>query len=78
MSTTLNCGTHEAVICRERGWGVGTRLMGDEGHGLTVIEITAVGEMHILAKSISHNGFPSAWGGETIWALDCRDWQAVT
>jgi len=75
--TTLNCGKREAVICRENGWIVGTRLVGDEGWGPTVIEITAVGEENILAKTISHNGNVPEWGRETTWTLDCRDWQEI-
>jgi len=78
MSSTLNSGRREAVICRERGWTAGTRLVGDEGWGPTVIEITAVGEENILAKTITHNGNKPEWCGETTWTLDCRDWQEFT
>ena len=77
MITTLHCGKPEAEICRERGWIAGTRLVGDEGWGPTVIEITAVGEELVLAKTITHNGKPPEWRGETTWTLDCRDWQEV-
>ena len=66
----------DAEICRERGWVVGTRLVGDEGNGPTIIEITAVGEREILAKPISHNGIPDR-AGEGIWSLSYRDWQVV-
>jgi hypothetical protein len=39
-----------AELCRKNGWGPGTRLVGHEGFGDTVIEITAVGEAGILRR----------------------------
>ena len=71
---TLNNMRPPAEICRENGWKAGTMLVGDEGIGPTVIEITAVGEERVLAKIISHNGKPSNIG-EGSWALWCRDWR---
>ena len=66
----------DADLCRSRGWGPGTRLVGDEGYGPTVIEITAIGERCLLAKLISHNGIPDpCW--ESLWTLTCRDWREV-
>lgn len=62
--------------CRENGWGPRTRLVGDEGFGPTVIELTAVGERHVLAKQISHNGKPRD-SYESCWTLACRDWKEV-
>ncbi len=67
---------NSAQMCRERGWTPGTRLVGDEGYGPTVIEITAMGEECILAKAISHNGQPLA-GVEESWVLWRRDWREV-
>lgn len=67
---------NEADTCRANGWGPGTRLVGDEGYGPTVIEITAVGESKILAKSISYNGVDGG-GREGTWVLYCRDWTVV-
>ena len=67
----------DAEICRGNGWNVGTRLVGDEGYGPTVIEITALGETHLLAKRISHNGIPEANPYEGSWTLSCRDWKKV-
>jgi hypothetical protein len=67
----------DADVCRERGWGPGTYLVGDEGYGPTVIKITAVGERGILAKQISHNGKPSD-GSESAWTLSCRDWKQAS
>ncbi len=64
-----------AAICRKKGWGVGTRLAGDEGYGPTVIQITAVGERLILARVISYDGVPRNYQNESTWTLDCRDWQ---
>jgi hypothetical protein len=66
----------DAERCRQNGWGVGTRLAGDEGYGVTVIEITAIGESRILAKTVSHKG-ERVDQSETSWTLVCRDWQAV-
>lgn len=74
--TTLNDMREPAEICRERGWIPGTRLVGDEGYGPTIIKITAVGEESILAKTISHNGQASKIG-EGLWVLWCRDWRVV-
>lgn len=65
-----------AEICRRNGWKAGTRLVGDEGYGPTVIEITAVGMEDILAKMISHGGEPVD-GVENKWGLDHRDWKEV-
>lgn len=71
---TLNSRLSPTAICRANGWTVGTRLVGDEGYGPAVIEITAVGESSVLAKKISQNGDTSKGYGETSWALWCRDW----
>lgn len=59
--------------CRENGWGAGTLLVGDEGHGPTVILITAVGERNVLARAISENGKPVE-RMEASWTLSCREW----
>lgn len=76
--STLRDHRPSAVICRERGWVPGTRLVGDEGQGPTIIEITAVGERSILAKTITHNGkVPWYAPSEGLWALYCRDWQPL-
>jgi hypothetical protein len=66
----------DAQKCRNSGWIVGTQLSGDEGYGPTVIEITAIGESHILAKTISQSG-KSTNGAEQLWSLSCRDWVKV-
>jgi hypothetical protein len=75
LPSTMHDHRPAAEVCRARGWRVGQRLVGDEGHGPTVIEITAVGEATILAKTISHNGEPAAYSREGGWALWCRDWR---
>ncbi len=70
----------DAERCRRNGWGPGTRLVGDEGYGPTVIEITAVGEHAILAKKIEQAGEPRlhpADQRENAWTLTCRDWREV-
>ena len=76
MGATLNDRREPAEICREKEWPVGTMLVGDEGYGPTVIEITAIGEHAILAKVVSHNGRPRP-ACETLWTLSCRDWHVV-
>lgn len=81
IEITVEEGPFESAAdkCRTNGWAVGTRLVGDEGYGPTVIEITAIGEESILAKTISHNGDPSKPFGnsETLWSLEYRDWKVV-
>ncbi len=62
----------DADLCRARGWRVGTQLEGDEGYGPTVIEITAIGERKVLAKTIS----PKA-REEKSWSLSRRDWREI-
>lgn len=74
LDSHLSC----AAICRENGWGVGTRLVGDEGYGPTVIEITAVSRDAILAVHISHNGVLERHASESQWFLGYRDWRVVT
>lgn len=64
--------TTPADTCRENGWIVGTRLVGDAGRGPETIEITAIGESRILAKRV----LPTE-GRETTWTLDVRDWREV-
>lgn len=65
----------DAEKCRRNGWTAGTRLIGDEGYGPTVIELTAIGEHHILAKEISHNGELTKHSHEQMWTLACRGWK---
>jgi len=67
----------DAEECRQRGFKVGDRLAGNDGYGVTVIELTAIGERSILAKTISHNG-ESRHGWECIWTLSRRDWEEAT
>ena len=75
--TTLNDYRDPAVICRENGWTVGTRLVGDEGRDHTIIEITAIGDQNILAKTVSENGESKKKTWEGSWSLSTRDWQVV-
>lgn len=65
-----------AEICRANGWQPGTRLVGDEGYGPTVIEITAIGEQEIVAKTIVRNG-ELITVPEGLWSLSYRDWEEV-
>jgi hypothetical protein len=63
--------------CRANGWKPGTRLVGNEGFGDTVIEITAIGEKDVLAKTISHEGKKNPSPYESMWNLDHRDWKKL-
>jgi len=65
-----------AKLCEEKGWKVGDKLVGDEGYGRTVIQITAIGERNVLAKRISHDGDPVDFY-ENTWTLFHRDWKKV-
>lgn len=66
---------NDADFCRAMGWHPGTRLVGDEGYGPTVIKITALGEKAILAKTISQGGEICPRGdSESLWTLACRNW----
>jgi hypothetical protein len=67
----------DAERCRRNGWGPGTRLIGDEGYGPSVIEITAVGEHQILARRVVRDG-EAVNDRETTWTLAHRDWRPVT
>ena len=76
-AVTSLIGECAADTARRMGWKPGTSLIGDEGQGPTIIEITAIGERSVLAKAISHNGQdePNPW--ETTWDFSCRDWKPV-
>jgi len=73
LSKTLN----PAQVARAKGWSEGTRIVGDEGHGPTVIEITEMTHTRLFAKRISHNGAPSHTSRDGSWVLYCRDWAEV-
>ncbi|MCJ2085539.1 hypothetical protein MKK88_05955 [Methylobacterium sp. E-005] len=73
---TLRDPRSPAEICRERGWTIGTQIVGDDGCGLTIIQILGVGEQFLHVKYIIRQGEP-AHGRESLWGLGCRDWQEV-
>ena len=73
---TLRRQESPAHLCHLYGWGVGTVLAGDEGYGVTKIQITAIGEKSILAKEIEHDGKPIK-RDEHTWVLHCREWVRV-
>lgn len=75
IHTLRNRTMTAAAICRANGWYPGTKIVGDEGFGPTVIEITAIGSSDILARAILHNGKPVRHDSEANWTLDCRDWR---
>lgn len=72
-TTTKHPGMSDAEICRAENWGPGTRLVGDEGHGPTVIEITGVGKNAILAIALDQER-----PHEHVWTLRYRDWAVAT
>ena len=76
MTPRMLPGESDAAFCRRMGYGPGTRLAGDEGYGVTIIRLTAIGERCILAIRVLHNGKPSD-GFENTWTLASRDWRAV-
>ena len=67
---------YDADICRENGWGVGTRLIADEDTDPIEIEITAVGLKHVLAALVERDGTIHA-SSEWYWSLQHREWRKV-
>ena len=68
----------DADVCREKGWGPGTRLVGTEYYSdgksnTCTIVITAVGEEAILARC----DHPEHQGYEGMWTLSHREWRPV-
>jgi len=77
--TTLLPDESDADACRRLGFGVGTRIAGNQGDGVTIIEITAIGDKKILAKAIYHFSFCCKEGKELVrpecvWTLSCLMW----
>jgi len=73
VGSTNSLTFNSAELCRGQGWGPGTRIVGDEGYGPCVIEITAVGEWSILAKCVD----PHREEREGSWTLAHRDWREI-
>lgn len=67
----------DVELCRANGWTVGTRLVGDEGYGPTVIRLTYISDQNVLAVKESHKGIPDKRGEESTWTLQCRDWKEL-
>lgn len=59
-----------AAHARRRGWGPGTQLVADEGHGPLLLTITAVGKEAVLARSDTD-------ARERSWSLSHRDWVEI-
>ena len=70
-------GNTEKETLELNGWGVGDILEGDEGHGPSRIEITAIGEELFLCKWDSNcdGTYPHGECGDTI--LSNREWKKV-
>ena len=66
----------DADFCRRNGWQAGQKLAGDEGYGVSVIQLTAIGERSIFAKEVSRAGEPVN-ESEHLWTLYLRDWKPV-
>lgn len=74
---TLNSNLSSAEICRRNGWGPGTILSGNEGHGDTDLLITAVGTFWVLAVTIRHADETFDHNEECLWKLTMRDWKKI-
>ena len=74
MNPRMRPAESDADFCRRMGFIPGTRLAGNEGYGVTIIQLTAIGERCILAKEISHAGKTSD-EYERTWTLSIRDWK---
>ena len=70
---TLRSKLSPADLCRANGWTAGTHLIGNEGYGPTVIQITAVGYDSVLARCVEHKGVRQS-EREQSWTLEYRDW----
>lgn len=77
MASTRHDHRNAAEICREHGWTVGTRLVGDAGYGPTIIQITALSDQVMLARIISHGCVTIGHHDAQAWTLSLRDWQPV-
>lgn len=68
-------GRTERETCDLNGWGIGTRLVGDEGYGPTVIRLTYFTEKGgLIAVAESRNDQPSN-ESESFWTLRNREWR---
>jgi len=72
---TMLPGENSADFCRRMGWTVGTRLVGNEGCGDTIIEITAIGDRGVLARDTNCPRVELRYEGP--WSLAWRDWIRV-
>ena len=70
-------GLTERETCDLNGWGIGTRLIGDEGYGPAIIEITHFtrnGSMLAICESRQGERVEES---EHFWTLECREWSEV-
>lgn len=69
--------TTSAALCRARNWQPGTTLTATIDGSTTTLLITAIGDIHVLARRtrIDHHDLADI---ETIWDLRTRPWYAAT
>lgn len=77
LQETYQNRMNPADLCRANGWGPGTWLAGDEGYGVTIIEITEVTNSRLFARTISHHGELRHERGDHSFILGCRRWSVV-
>lgn len=88
MAETSTKPTGDAAICHAKGWTGGTKLVGTESgerwSTTTTIQITAIGERSVLAKTLSNvirstgkEDRSTGPAAEALWTLGLRDWQVV-
>lgn len=62
----------------DKGFKAGDIIVGNEGYGDTIIELTAIGRKFVLAIPLAHDGNAASSCRESIWGLDIRDWRLAT
>lgn len=68
-ATTNRYTINSADLCRSKGWQKGDILECADKTGHCRIQITAIGEMVVLAKCLQHENY------ERAWILSARDWR---
>ena len=66
--------TGSALLCERLDWQVGDKLIAEEGVVMAIIQITAIGDSLVLAKTVSVNG-NLVNDFEREWELSHRKWR---